>query len=258
MTGTTAETAALPSAQAARRRREEPERDPPRGGAARDRRGARRHLDRAARHRGRDEQERALCPLRLEAGASARDDRGRKRRLQRARRGTRRLRSRQGLRGSERSSSTSSSTSRATSIPAAASSPRSPPRWTLTRARFVTWRSASPANGSPSSFARRATGRPRARSIPSEDPEQLAFEIDSYLLLANAQYVVLHDPAPLDRARRAVERRLAAAARATGLERRSSRCGCRRRAGARCSPGRATCPTTRRRTATPRPRTHRP
>ena len=47
---------------------------------------------------------------------------------------------------------------------------------------------------------------------PSEDPEQLAFEIDSFLLLANAQYVVVRDPAPLDRARRAVERRLAAAA----------------------------------------------
>jgi AcrR family transcriptional regulator len=47
---------------------------------------------------------------------------------------------------------------------------------------------------------------------PSEDPEQLAFEIDSFLLLANAQYVVVRDPGPLDRARRAVERRLAAAA----------------------------------------------
>ena len=47
---------------------------------------------------------------------------------------------------------------------------------------------------------------------PSEDPEQLAFEIDSFLLLANAQYVVVRDPAPLDRARRAVGRRLAAAA----------------------------------------------
>ena len=46
----------------------------------------------------------------------------------------------------------------------------------------------------------------------SEDPEQLAFEIDSFLLFANAQYVILRDPAPLDRARCAVERRLAAAA----------------------------------------------
>jgi AcrR family transcriptional regulator len=42
----------------------------------------------------------------------------------------------------------------------------------------------------------------------SEDPEQLAFEIDSYLLLANAQYVVVRDSTPIDRARRAIERRL--------------------------------------------------
>ena len=47
---------------------------------------------------------------------------------------------------------------------------------------------------------------------PSEDPEQLAFELDSYLLLANAQFVSSQESAPLDRARRALERRLAAAA----------------------------------------------
>jgi AcrR family transcriptional regulator len=46
----------------------------------------------------------------------------------------------------------------------------------------------------------------------SEDPEQLAFELDSYLLLANAQYVVVHEPTPIERARRAVDRRLAEAA----------------------------------------------
>jgi AcrR family transcriptional regulator len=46
----------------------------------------------------------------------------------------------------------------------------------------------------------------------SEDAEQLVFELDAYLLLANAQYVVSRDPAALDRARRALERRLAAAA----------------------------------------------
>jgi len=45
-----------------------------------------------------------------------------------------------------------------------------------------------------------------------EDPEQLAFELDSYLLLGNAQFVVAQDPAPIERARRAVEHRLAAAA----------------------------------------------
>jgi len=47
---------------------------------------------------------------------------------------------------------------------------------------------------------------------PAEDPEQLAFELDSYLLLANAQFVSSQESAPIDRARRALERRLAAAA----------------------------------------------
>ena len=46
----------------------------------------------------------------------------------------------------------------------------------------------------------------------SEDAEQLAFEVDAYLLLANAQFVISHDSTPLDRARRALERRLEAAA----------------------------------------------
>ncbi len=39
-----------------------------------------------------------------------------------------------------------------------------------------------------------------------EDPTQIAFELDAYLLLANAQYVATGDPAALDRARRAIER----------------------------------------------------
>jgi len=42
----------------------------------------------------------------------------------------------------------------------------------------------------------------------SEDPEQLAFELDANLLLANAQFVISQDPAPIERARRALERRL--------------------------------------------------
>jgi AcrR family transcriptional regulator len=46
----------------------------------------------------------------------------------------------------------------------------------------------------------------------SEDPVQLAFEVDAFLLLANAHFVISGDPAALDRARRAIERRLAAAA----------------------------------------------
>jgi AcrR family transcriptional regulator len=47
---------------------------------------------------------------------------------------------------------------------------------------------------------------------PLEDAAQLAFELDAYLLLANAQFVVSQDSAPIERARRAIERRLTAAA----------------------------------------------
>jgi AcrR family transcriptional regulator len=46
---------------------------------------------------------------------------------------------------------------------------------------------------------------------PAEDAEQLAFEIDAYLLMGNAQFVVSQDPAPLERARRAISFRLARA-----------------------------------------------
>jgi AcrR family transcriptional regulator len=44
-----------------------------------------------------------------------------------------------------------------------------------------------------------------------EDAAQLAFEIDGYLLMANAHFVVVQEPGPLNRARRATDRRLAAA-----------------------------------------------
>jgi AcrR family transcriptional regulator len=47
---------------------------------------------------------------------------------------------------------------------------------------------------------------------PAEDPDQLAFEIDAYLLLANAQFVVSGSTEPLERARRAIARRLELAA----------------------------------------------
>jgi len=47
---------------------------------------------------------------------------------------------------------------------------------------------------------------------PAEDPEQLAFEIDAYLSLANAQFALSQDSAPLDRARGAVDDRIKAAA----------------------------------------------
>jgi AcrR family transcriptional regulator len=46
----------------------------------------------------------------------------------------------------------------------------------------------------------------------SEDATQLAFELDAYLLLANAQFVATGDPEALGRARNAIDRRLAAAA----------------------------------------------
>jgi len=46
----------------------------------------------------------------------------------------------------------------------------------------------------------------------AEDARQVAFEIEAALLLANAQFVVVRSPEPIERARRAIERRLAAAA----------------------------------------------
>jgi AcrR family transcriptional regulator len=42
----------------------------------------------------------------------------------------------------------------------------------------------------------------------SEDPQQLAFEVEAALLLANAQFVVSRSPEPIERARRAIERLL--------------------------------------------------
>ncbi len=46
----------------------------------------------------------------------------------------------------------------------------------------------------------------------AEDPGQLAFDLDAYLLLANAQFVVSQEPTPINRARRSLARRLAEAA----------------------------------------------
>jgi AcrR family transcriptional regulator len=43
---------------------------------------------------------------------------------------------------------------------------------------------------------------------PDEDPTQIAFELDAYVLLANAQYIASGDVAVLDRARRATNRLL--------------------------------------------------
>jgi len=42
----------------------------------------------------------------------------------------------------------------------------------------------------------------------AEDPAQLAFELDSYLLMGNTSFVLHDDPAHLHRARAAIERRL--------------------------------------------------
>ena len=44
---------------------------------------------------------------------------------------------------------------------------------------------------------------------PAEDADQLAFELDSYLLMANAQFVIMQEPTPIERGRRAIDRRLA-------------------------------------------------
>ena len=49
----------------------------------------------------------------------------------------------------------------------------------------------------------------------SEDPAQLAFELDAYLLLANAQFIAGQGSTAIERARRALERRLTAAATST-------------------------------------------
>ena len=70
--------------------------------------------------------------------------------------------------------------------------------------------------GSSSSRPPSPKPRPRTPSIPTEDPTQIAFELDSYLLLANAQYVAAGDPAALDRARRAIDRLLQSVAPASG------------------------------------------
>jgi AcrR family transcriptional regulator len=45
----------------------------------------------------------------------------------------------------------------------------------------------------------------------AEDPVQIAFELEAALLLANAQFIVARTGEPIERARRAIERRLAAA-----------------------------------------------
>lgn len=48
----------------------------------------------------------------------------------------------------------------------------------------------------------------------AEDAGQLAFEIEAALYLANAQFVVVRTPEPIERARAAIERRLQSATKA--------------------------------------------
>jgi AcrR family transcriptional regulator len=50
---------------------------------------------------------------------------------------------------------------------------------------------------------------------PSEDAEDLAFELNSYLSLANSQFALSQQPAPIERARRTLEARITAVATAT-------------------------------------------
>jgi hypothetical protein len=47
---------------------------------------------------------------------------------------------------------------------------------------------------------------------PSEDPKQLAFELDGFMLIGNLLFVASQESTPIEQARRAVERRLEAAA----------------------------------------------
>jgi len=71
----------------------------------------------------------------------------------------------------------------------------------------------------------RAVGDARAEGAidAGEDVTQIAFEINGYLLLANAMFVVVRAPAPIDRARRAIEWRLAAAGAGRGRGTRRTR-----------------------------------
>jgi AcrR family transcriptional regulator len=48
---------------------------------------------------------------------------------------------------------------------------------------------------------------------PDESPADLTFELEAAIFLANAQFVVVHTPEPIERARRVIGRRLDAAAR---------------------------------------------
>ena len=76
------------------------------------------------------------------------------------------------------------------------------------RAPFATAWSSSSAIGSERLEAAVRAAQAEGAIDPAEDPAQLTFEIEAALFLANTQYVVAREAAPLERARRAIERRL--------------------------------------------------
>ena len=59
----------------------------------------------------------------------------------------------------------------------------------------------------------------------AEDPAQLAFELEACLILANTLFAMRAGSAPTERARRALERRLAEAAPAPGVSGASAAAG---------------------------------
>ena len=107
---------------------------------------------------------------------------------------------------------TSCGMSKAASTRAAASSRRSLPRWPCARARYVTARFRFLDEFSRQLETAVRDAQAEGAIDSSEDAEQLAFELDAYLSLANAQFAVSQESAPIDRARRALEDRIKAAA----------------------------------------------
>ena len=74
-------------------------------------------------------------------------------------------------------------------------------------------RPASSRSSTPGSAPSRTTvreGQAKGELDPTEDPDQLAFELEAAFFLANNQFVVKHSSEPLERARRTIEQRLAA------------------------------------------------
>src|SRR3954464_1436588 len=57
-----------------------------------------------------------------------------------------------------------------------------------------------------------AAGQAAGELDPGADPQQVAFELNAFMVLGNMQFVASADPAALDRVRRAVDTRLAALA----------------------------------------------